>query len=277
MSLKSMPEKSYNKLLNHLKRFTSAAIAFSGGTDSTFLLFAAKEALENRILALTVKTPYIPDWEVEEASAFCSKYGIRHTIIQIPFPEIIRNNPEDRCYKCKRQLFERLLEEKAASGIEVLIEGTNADDITDYRPGLKALQELGIGSPLLEMGITKEEVRAFSKLMGLPTWDKPAFACLLTRLPYNRTIAENDLERIEKAELFLFQAGYKSIRVRAEGDTARIEMDKNLIRKFMSTCIYETVAEYLKSLGFRYVTLDLEGYRKGSFNSTIEKYAYESR
>jgi uncharacterized protein len=222
-------------------------------------------------LALTVKTPYIPDWEIEEATSFCREHAIRHKIIEIPFPEIIRGNPEDRCYKCKRQLFERLMEEAAACGIETIMEGTNADDMEDYRPGYRALRELKIVSPLLESGLTKADIRALSKSFGLPTWDKPAYACLLTRLPYNQPVDDNTLSQIEKAELFLIRAGYRAVRVRVQDNTARIEMDGELMPRFITSGFYIKTAAYIKSLGFRFISLDLEGYRKGSFNSTLEK------
>jgi pyridinium-3,5-biscarboxylic acid mononucleotide sulfurtransferase len=261
----------YDRLLENLKRFSSVAVAFSGGTDSTFLLLTAHEVLGDKVTAFTVKTPYIPDWEIDEARSFSSSRHIRHRIIELPFPVMIRENPEDRCYRCKRQLFEILLKEASASGIEKLVEGTNADDMKDYRPGLKALQELHIGSPLLESGLTKTAVRSLSKSMGLPTWDKPAYACLLTRLPYNRTVSEPDLERIEKAEVFLIRAGYRAVRVRTEDNAARIEMDHELIVPFIASGFYKETAAFLKSIGFRTVSLDLEGYRTGSFNSTIEK------
>jgi uncharacterized protein len=271
MSVHEPYQKEYKRLLDYLKKCNSAAVAFSGGTDSTFLLTAAKEALGNNVIALTVKTPYIPGWEIEEALVFCKDHSILHKIIELPLPEIIRENPDNRCYKCKRQLFERLLEEVSANGMETLIEGTNADDMQDYRPGFRALKELAIGSPLLEAGLTKAAIRALSKSMGIPTWDKPAYSCLLTRLPYNRPFSENDLVRIEKAELSLIRAGYRSIRVRVQDNAARIEMDVNLIPHFITSEDYKKTTAYLKSIGFQFVSLDLEGYRTGSSNSTIEK------
>jgi len=261
----------YNCLLDNLRKYRSLAVAFSGGTDSTFLLLTACEILGDKVTAFTVKTPYIPDWEINEATSFCTGHHIRHKIIELALPEIIRGNPEDRCYRCKRQLFEILLKETAVLGIEKLVDGTNADDMKDYRPGFKALQELSVGSPLLESGLTKSAIRALSKSQGLPTWDKPAYACLLTRLPYNRIISEADLERIEKAEVFLMKAGYRSVRVRTEDNSARIEMDHELIIPFITSGFYKETAVYLKSIGFRTISLDLEGYRTGSFNSTIEK------
>jgi uncharacterized protein len=261
----------YQLLLENLRKFNSVAVAFSGGVDSTFLLLAAHEVLGDKVTAFTVKTPYIPDWEINEAASFCTGHQIRHRIIELAFPEIIRGNPEDRCYRCKKQLFEILLKETSSSGIEKLIEGTNADDMKDYRPGFKALQELSIGSPLLESGLTKTAIRDLSKSMGLPTWDKPAYACLLTRLPYNQPVSEHNLVRIEKAEVFLMKAGYRAVRVRTENQAARIEMEHELIIPFITSGFYKETAAYLKSIGFRTISLDLEGYRTGSFNSTLEK------
>ncbi|MBN1415145.1 MAG: ATP-dependent sacrificial sulfur transferase LarE [Bacteroidales bacterium] len=267
--------KEYKQLLDYIKNFHSAAVAFSGGTDSTFLLLAAQEVLGKNVMALTIKTPYIPDWEINEAVALCRDRSIRHKIIEISFPDIIRNNPDDRCYQCKRLLFERLLEEAASSGLEAVFEGTNADDMHDFRPGYRALTELNIKSPLLESGLNKAAVRALSRSMHIPTWDKPAYACLLTRLPYNRVVSEHDLERIEKAELFLIGAGYRSVRVRVQNNSARIEMDGDRIADFIISGLYKKTAAFFKSLGFQFVALDLEGYRTGSFNSTIEKHSNE--
>jgi uncharacterized protein len=264
-------QDDYEQLLANLKKLSHAVVAFSGGVDSTLLLWAAKEALGDKVLALTVKTPYIPDWEIEEAASFCREHDIRHEVIELPFPVIIRGNPEDRCYKCKKQLFEKLLEIASARGIDTVLEGTNADDMDDYRPGLRALRELKIISPLLESGLTKAVVRAVSKSVGLVTWDKPAYACLLTRLPYNQDVDDNTLVSIEKAELFLIRSGYRAVRVRVQDNTARIEMDSELMPRFITSGFYMKATAFMKSLGFRFISLDLEGYRKGSFNSTLEK------
>jgi pyridinium-3,5-biscarboxylic acid mononucleotide sulfurtransferase len=262
---------AYKRLTDLLKKYHSAAVAFSGGTDSTLLLMAARDAMDKHVIAYTVKTTYIPDWELEEAIAFCKTHDISHTIIELPFPEAIRENPKDRCYQCKRNLFEVLLRQKTSDGMEVLIEGTNADDIDDYRPGLRALRELSVGSPLLEAGLTKADIRGISRYLGLPTYEKPAYACLLTRLPYDQRIAEEDLKRIESAELFFIKNGYRAVRIRNHDKSARIEIDQDRIQEFIVSGFFKQAAEYLTSIGFLFVSLDLEGYRKGSFNSIIQK------
>ena len=264
-------QAEYDRLLNNLKELDQVGVAFSGGTDSTFLLWVTKKALGDKVMAFTVKTPYIPDWEIDEAASFCQEHAIRHSIIEIPYPEIIRNNPEDRCYRCKKLLFERLIKEASAHGIHTLLEGTNTDDLDDYRPGFQALKELKIRSPLLESGFTKAAIKALSKSLGLKTWDKPAYACLLTRLPYNRPVDEPVLTRIEKSELFLIRSGYRAVRVRVQDHAARIEMDGELMPRFITSGFYIKTVAYMKSLGFQFISLDLEGYRKGSFNSTLEK------
>ncbi len=263
--------KKYNELLTYLKQYKNAAVAFSGGADSSFLLIAASNALDGAVLAITARTPYIPNWEIAEAEDFCKTYSIKHKIITLPFHETIRNNPDNRCYLCKKILFGFILREARNEGIDHVFDGTNADDLTDYRPGIRALHELGIISPLLECGFGKNDIRELSKSMGLKVWDKPAYACLLTRLPYNRLIEESDFERIEKAEQFIEKSGFRPVRVRVQGNDARIEMSRDLFARFFNGNFFEKTTEYLKSLGFNFISLDLEGYRKGSFNQTIEK------
>jgi uncharacterized protein len=263
--------KKYNDLLTFLKQYKSAAVAFSGGTDSTFLLKASSEALGSNVLAITAKTPYIPDWEIAEADGFCKEHKIKHKIISLPFPESIRNNPDNRCYLCKNILFGIILKEAQKEGIEYVFDGTNSDDLSDYRPGIRALHELGVVSPLLECGFSKNNIREHAKSMGLKVWDKPAYACLLTRLPYNQPIKDPDFKRIEKAEQFIEKSGFRPVRVRVQGNEARLEMSKDLFARFINENFYETTVKYLKSLGFNFVSLDLEGYRKGSFNLTIKK------
>lgn len=256
----------YNKLVDNLKKRKSLAIAYSGGVDSTFLLKTAGNVLGNKVVAYTIKTPYIPRWEVDEAVDIAKDFGVTHKIIDMPFPESIKNNPQERCYLCKKMLFARLLEEARAEGIEFVAEGTNADDTDDYRPGLKALEELQVISPLLEAGITKEEIRILSKEMGLPTWDKPAYACLLTRIPYDTKITHDTLRMIEEGEKFLAAQGFRGTRVRVHNDIARIETRSEWFMQIMDDGKIESIVKEFKNIGFKYITLDMEGYRTGCFN-----------
>jgi pyridinium-3,5-biscarboxylic acid mononucleotide sulfurtransferase len=262
-----MKHPKYEILLQYLKDLKKVAIAFSGGVDSTFVLAAAKEALGDNVLAVTIQTPYIPNWEIEEAKEIVTKLGIKHLIIQAPILESIKNNPEDRCYLCKHFLFGKITEEAGKLGFNVIMDGTNHDDTHDIRPGMRALKELKVVSPLLENKLTKKEIREMSQELGLPTWDKPAYACLLTRLPYNEKVEISKLSRIEKAELLLIQKGIKAIRVRSHGDLARIEVDKSLMSRFGDALFVNEIVEEFKKIGFKYITLDLEGYRTGSFNN----------
>lgn len=244
----------------------SFVVAFSGGVDSTFLLHRASEIGGLKYSAVTIRTPYIPEREIEEAVEFCRERGINHTVIDLPFPEEIRENPVDRCYKCKKQLFGHLKEFAEKDKFRFIADGTNADDKGDYRPGLQALKEMGIKSPLMEAGFTKQEIRDFSNLKGLPTWDKPAYACLLTRIPYDTIVTDADLRKIEEAEQYLFEKGFYGARVRVHGDTARIECMPGYLKKIVNDPDREQLIGQLKKIGFRFISLDLEGYRTGSLN-----------
>jgi len=260
-------QEKYHCLQHLLADMKSLAVAFSGGVDSSLLLYVAHQVLENAVVAVTIQSPYIPQWEIEEARTFTRQHGIKHIILQAAIPDIIRLNPEERCYLCKRTLFSTLLETIGKEGIQWLAEGTNADDETDYRPGLKALQELGVRSPLREAALTKEDIRLLSKELGLPTWNKPAYACLLTRLPYHTPVTENILRQIEHAEEFLMDMGIRDIRVRHHNDIARIETGTNNFNAIVINA--PRIQQFFIQLGYKYVTLDLGGYRMGSFNSSL--------
>jgi uncharacterized protein len=258
----SKSDPKYKQLIHYLAKLGDAAIAFSGGVDSTFLLMAAHEALGDKVMAMTVRTPYIPEWEINEASDFSAKIGIKHVILEIPVEDEILNNPENRCYLCKRIIFKKLRDTATREGFKNLLDGTNSGDSEENRPGMKALRELNILSPLKENGFTKEDIRSYSRMNNLPTWEKPAYACLLTRIPYNTRIHNDMLKRIEKAEKFLIDLGIKAVRVRVHGNLARIETEPNLINKIFEENLFKTISKQLKNFGFQYVTLDLEGYRE---------------
>jgi len=258
-------EKSL-KLDSILKDLNSFVVAFSGGVDSTFLLHRAHKIRKSSIIGITIRTPYIPTREIDEAIEFANSFGIRHKIIDIAFPEIIKNNPIERCYFCKKTIFTDLLGFAKENQYLHVIDGTNADDVSDFRPGIKALKELGIRSPLLEAGLTKKDIRELSKKADLDIWDKPAMACLLTRIPYDTEVNEESLRLVEQAEIMLLEKGFPGTRVRIHGDLARIECLPGYIEKIVRNPEKEQIISDLKKIGFRYVSLDLEGYRTGSSN-----------
>ncbi len=250
------------KLIEILKKLQSVSVAFSAGVDSTFLLYMAKKVLKENVNAYTIKTLYIPDREVREARELAQEIGVRHEIIDIKYPENIRNNPENRCYLCKTQLFATLQQLVKKQNIKHLCEGTNTDDLKEYRPGRKAIEELNVRSPLLEAGLTKNEIRALSEKAQLRTWKKPAYACLLTRIPHNTEVTTKVLERIEKAEEFLIDKGIKDIRVRTHDNLARIETSRENIKRLIAEPLASETKKYFKSLGYSFVSVDITGYSK---------------
>ncbi len=253
-------------LREYIKGLGKVALAFSGGVDSTFLLKVCGETLEKDVVAITVVSPYIPKWEIEEAKGLAKRLNITHEFLEVSIPDNIKFNPEDRCYLCKKQIF-TLLKNKAESlGIEHIIDGTNLDDTKDYRPGMKALKELQVKSPLLDLGFTKNDIRKYSKELNLETWSKPAYACLLTRLQVGDEITEEKLRRIEESERFIFSLGITGIRVRSHGDLARIEVQPHDREKLFDVNIMDKISNKLKGFGYKYVTLDMSGYKMGSLN-----------
>lgn len=260
-----MNEK-YEKLVKNLRQLEKVLVAFSGGVDSTFLLQAAKDALgKENVIAVTVISPYIPKWEVEEARQLAKAMDLRHEFITVGIIDEIKNNPEDRCYLCKKAIFGKILEYAQKENIKYVIDGTNKDDLKDYRPGLKALKELQVVSPLKESDMTKEDIRTMSKKLNLSTWDKAAYACLLTRIPYGSQIKVKDLERIEKAEVFLMNLGFKALRVRSHGELARIEIGSQELEQILDIDLMDKISKGLKEAGFSYVTLDMQGYKMGGY------------
>lgn len=258
MNTNQQSELKLLKLKGILNEYKSVVIAFSGGTDSTYLLHCASQVPGLRVIALTIKTPYVPGWEMREAVEFCHENNIAHRLIELPFPEIVRDNPLERCYLCKKSLFNKVLNFASANGYNHVADGTNADDAGDFRPGLRALSELNIKSPLMESGLTKNEIRALSEKEGLPTWNKPPYACLLTRIPYKTTVSESILSRIEEAETYIKEIGFPGTRVRINGDEARLECQPQFLGNIMDASNRALIIKRLKEIGFIFISVDLE-------------------
>lgn len=261
-----MNEEKINKLKDLLSETGSAVIALSGGTDSVFLTYIASKVKGFRLLAVTVSSPYMFTSEVKEAGEFCATHGITHKQLSMDLPEAVRNNPPERCYLCKKEVMKLIRKEADSSGIATVFDGTNADDVSDYRPGLKALKEAGIRSPLLEAGLTKSEIQLFSREAGLPTWNKPSNTCLLTRFPHGTEISSDSLRKAEAAEALLIELGFSGSRIRVHGTLARIECRKVHFESLLDEKMRCRLVDGLKKAGYEYITLDLEGYRSGSMN-----------
>lgn len=271
-NLMDISEKKFNHLKGFLSSLKAICIAYSGGVDSTFLLKIAKNVLKDNVLAITATSPTYPHHELKEATELAKKIGVKHLIIssnELKIPGFSENST-DRCYFCKNDLFQKLKEEAEKYGIKNIADGSNCDDQKDFRPGRRAAEELGILSPLIEAGLTKEEIRYLSQQIGLPTWNKPSFACLSSRIPYYETITEEKLRRIENAETFLRELGFTQFRVRHHDSLARIEFIPEEMSLLNNIELRSLIHTALKNLGFSYVTVDLLGYRSGSFNETLQ-------
>jgi len=254
-----------------LREMGSVAVAFSGGVDSGLLLAVAHRELGDGVLAITARSETYPESEFQEAAEFARSLGVRHEVIETSELSIagFAQNPPDRCYYCKRELFRAMQTVARAHGIACIADGANLDDTGDFRPGLRAGQELGVRSPLKEAGLTKAEVRTLSRALGLPTWDKPAFACLASRFPYGEAITPEGLRQVAQAEALLRRLGYRQCRVRHHGRTARIEVPAQEVATLLEGGRRGEVIRGIKALGFTYVTVDLEGYRSGSMNEVL--------
>jgi uncharacterized protein len=259
-------------LISEIRKEKRLAVAFSGGVDSTFLLMcAAGELGSENILAVTARTPAVPPEEIARAESFAAAHGIAQVTVTadvFSLDEFCENTP-DRCYICKKKIFSVIIGAARARGFEAVAEGTNIDDTGDYRPGLRAIRELHVLSPLRQAGLGKEDIRALSREMGLVTWNKPSLACLATRIPYGERITGEKLAMIDSAESYLHTLGFGQLRVRHQGAEARIELAPDETARVFADKLAGEIDSKLRGMGFRYVSLDLRGYRTGSLNETL--------
>lgn len=263
-------EEKYQRLLAIIAKHGRVAVAFSGGVDSSFLCKAARDAVGNNAIAITMVSPMMPSDDLATAKQIAALTGIEHHLVEDKdLDEPIAANPINRCYFCKKIEFGRIADLAIEKGIRVVLDGSNLDDESDYRPGLTALAELGVCSPLREAGLHKADIRELSRELGLPTWDKPAAACLGSRVPYGERITLEKLTSIDRAEQILRSHGFRQCRVRHHGDIARIEVAASERSGFFDTCTLDAISREIKAVGFRYVTLELEGYQTGSLNRVL--------
>jgi len=271
LELKSETLLKFENLKNILKDMGTVLVGFSGGVDSSLLLKTAHEVLGDRVLAVIAQSDTYPEKEQKEAVKLAEEWNVRLKIIQtdeLDNPKFVQN-PPTRCYFCKNELFSKLKEIASSNGILFVCDGSNYEDLDDFRPGAKAAEELGVRSPLKEAGLIKDEIREISRWMGLPTWNKPSLACLSSRFPYNTEIDRDSLKQISLAEDFLRNKGFTQVRVRHHGQIARIELEPDEIVILMDPDLRRDVVENFKAFGYAYITLDLAGYRTGSMNEPL--------
>ncbi|HTG16309.1 MAG TPA: ATP-dependent sacrificial sulfur transferase LarE [Blastocatellia bacterium] len=264
-------EEKEQRLRELVRGYDSLIVAFSGGADSAYLAYVAHSELGDRALAVTGDSASYPTFQRELADRLTNQFGIHHEII---FTEEFEDtnytsNPPDRCYYCKNELYTKLAELAQTRGFATICDGSNADDVGDYRPGRQAAREIGVRSPLEECGLTKAEIRELSRRAGLPTWNEPASACLSSRVPYGQVVTIEKLSMVDKAEIALKELGFRQVRVRHHGDVARIEVAEEELPRALDSEMAGRMSAALKALGFRYVALDLEGYRTGSLNEVL--------
>lgn len=273
-SLEVSARERMRRLGQSLHNHDTLALSFSGGVDSAFLLKAAADALgPDRVLAVTVRAGNFPDREFREAEALARDLGVRQVVVDLDpltVPGFAENGP-DRCYHCKKAILLAVRQQAEAAGIKTVADGANADDLGDYRPGRRAAAECGAISPLAEVGMTKAEIRLLSRQLGLPSWDKPSFACLATRIPYGEPVTAQALAQIDQAEAYLLALGFREVRVRRHGQLARIEVGREERARFVREGLMDQIDARLRELGFLHVALDLGGYRTGSMNAALEE------
>jgi uncharacterized protein len=266
-------KEKFQLLKDIIKEKGSAAVAFSGGVDSTFLVKVAYEVLGEKVIAVTATSSTYPERELKEAIKYAKDMGAKHIIISSEELDIegFASNPKNRCYYCKKELFTKIKDVASENGVKYVFDGSNLDDNGDYRPGMQAARELEVVSPLKEAGLTKNDIRELSKELGLPTWNKPSFACLSSRFPYGHKITLPKLKMVDQAEQFLLDMGIKQVRVRHHGEIARIEVAPEEREQFFNIELMDKIGYKFKEIGFTYVTLDMLGYRTGSMNEVLNK------
>lgn len=269
--MKNINDK-YSDLKEYIKSLESVAVAFSSGVDSTFLLKVAHDVLGDKAIAVTARSCSFPERELREAVSFTEKHGIKHLIVDSEELDIegFSQNPINRCYLCKHELFSKMKDIAEKNGFKEVVEGSNLDDLGDYRPGLTAIEELGVKSPLRHAELTKDDIRVLSRELGLPTWEKQSFACLSSRFPYGQSITPEKLKMVDEAEQLLLDLGFRQVRVRHHDTLARIEIDGSQFSKIMEEDIRDRIYSRFREIGFTYVSLDLAGYRTGSMNETLK-------